>query len=158
MDKIDIGFEAIKWHRKLQPSPVGHGDGNLQARALLERASTPTDAYLCHPMVIDLHNSLGGHRYDDCRVGAIAAVLAGVRINDAMSVPKRLMYNKVNQHTVKQLMAASTDDDVLYQFRRLVRLMGNRANVASIAEAMFDWTNIYRGDIRKRSWMYKFYS
>lgn len=156
----DVARIAVGWWNALQPEPDGsRGDKGSLAR--LRRAANTGDAF-GEPAMHVLHARLGGDERDAGRVAAMAAVLAHVRSNDPRHVVARIVASSppvLSPLRFRRLVSVGQDDDdMMTQFRHLVRIMDGHASVSDLALALYDWTDRVRGPSRRRSWMYRFHS
>jgi CRISPR system Cascade subunit CasB len=92
----------------------------------------------------------------------IAAVLAHVRDDDNKSVARAAGDDGETPAVVhplrfRRLMATRGDEDCLVAFRRLVALLGHRANVGDLALALFEWNVEDAGDRRRTRWAFDYY-
>jgi CRISPR type I-E-associated protein CasB/Cse2 len=97
------------------------------------------------------------------RTALIAAVLAHVREYETRKVAEAAGEKTVDAQRVvhplrlRRLFAARTPADSLIAFRRLIALLGKKANVADLAESLLDWPDERRGDERRRDWAFDYY-
>lgn len=161
----DIGTRARQWwHDYVEPLPHRRGAARA-AMARLRRTHTAMDA-LMEPATLDLARRLGRTRPQDLpRVGMVAAVLAHVRENDDRPVaraagpaspsadPKKDDENAVVKYGRFRRLLQADDDDLVDQMRRLVRLLGGKANVADLAYSIFYW-----GDRTRQRWVFDYYA
>ena len=157
------GSEARKWWRNLQPAAAEDGrlKGDRAALARLRRAATPIDAAQ-EAAALDLYRRLGFKSHEIERrlpsVLMVAVVLAHVRDDDCrMSVARAL--GKQNDTAVmselrfRRLMATEGEDNLLIAGRRLVAMLGRKANVGDLAESFLDWS-----EKRRMRWAFDYYS
>lgn len=167
--KPTIGSVALGWWSSLQPEarPDGRRGGNPGALARLRRAGL-LDAVM-EEATIDLF-----HRLRDVPRGAalgqllveraalIAAVLAHVRDRETRKVAAVAGEKSGDQRVLsplrlRRLFATRSPADCLIAFRRLVALLGKEANVADLAESLFDWPDEFRGDGQRTRWAFDYY-
>ena len=147
------------WWRELQPSSEGGGDRATLAR--LRRCATVAEAML-EPASIALFRRCGGHSPDELPALALAAaVLAHVREDERVHPARRVgpdAPDKPETATLKAtrfrwLMEASTPDERLTAFRRLVAIADRTLNVHELARALLDW-----GEERQRRWVFEYWN
>lgn len=163
-----IGGIALGWWSSLQPEPRqdGRRGGNPGALARLRRADLSAAAM--EEVTFDLFRRLSPvvklqRELLFERTALIAAVLAHVREHDKSRKVAAAAGEKAGDQFVlhplrlRRLFAAHTTADCLIVFRRLVALLGQRANVADLAESLFDWPDDLRGDKRRTRWAFDYY-
>jgi len=97
------------------------------------------------------------------RAALIAAVLAHVREDDRRKKVAAAAGEKSGDHPLlhplrlRRLFAARIAPECLIAFRRLVALLGKEANVADLAEGLFDWPDEIRGDKWRTRWAFDYY-
>lgn len=153
------------WDEWINPDTERKGRRNRRgAAAELRRAHNPVEALMC-PAAISLLRRLGNRPWAD-RVGILAAVLAHVRENDDTPIgravgPEKSLTDDTNSNNesarlkegrLRRLLQAE-DDELLDQFRRLVQLMGRKANVKDLAELLLYW-----GDKRRKDLIFDYYN
>ena len=152
------GEKALTWWRRLNglnaQEDEAHNAGDTGARARLRRAATPVEA-LTEARAVELARMLGMDAETSPQkletVGALAAVLAHVRINvGATKMAALLGPQKGDERPVmsdlrfRRLLAARTPVDLMRQMRAAVQLLKGRGNVADIAHAMLHWNDATR--------------
>jgi CRISPR system Cascade subunit CasB len=152
---------AVSWWREMQPDPPAR-PGDRAAVARLRRCATVAEA-MQDPAAIALFRRLGATVPDDLPgVGLAAAVLAHVRDDrPAHTVARRVGPDSPDKPETallkplrfRRLMEASTDDERLTAFRRLVALAGGTLSVADLSEALLDWD-----DKRRQRWVYDYWN
>jgi CRISPR type I-E-associated protein CasB/Cse2 len=167
-NKPTIGKASLGWWISLQPDPdkKSKKKGDSGALARLRRADI--NAAATEEVTFDLHRRL---EPATClrgtkllgRAALIATVLAHVRdpenrkvaaaagemIGDGQRVLQPLR--------LRRLLATRTPDECLTAFRRLVALLDRTANVADLAECLFDWPDEFRGDQRRTRFAFDYY-
>lgn len=155
-----VGEEAFGWWSALQPPPVGPGPGDRGVLARLRRCTTVNEALAvrsAHHLLLRCEAT----RYNTDAVLTVAIILSHVRHDDPnLTVAKRLALGFVkgerreflSELRFYRLLAATDPDDVVSQFRRLVALMGQTANVSDLAATLYDWMHERRGERRRRTW------
>jgi CRISPR system Cascade subunit CasB len=97
------------------------------------------------------------------RTALIAAVLAHVREDNNRKVAAAAGETTGGEQRVlhplrlRRLFAARTATECLIAFRRLVALLGKKANVADLAESLLDWPDERRGAARRKRWAFDYY-
>jgi CRISPR type I-E-associated protein CasB/Cse2 len=168
-----IGSIAIGWWKGLQSEirSDGHRAGNPGALARLRRADLAGAAM--EEVAIDLFKRLAAIsalksnlRRDTLfeRTALVAAVLAHVHEHDnrkvaAVAGEKEPGSDQRTLHPLRlrRLFAAHNPADCLVAFRRLVALLGKKANVADLAETLLEWPDEKRGDARRTRWAFDYY-
>jgi len=145
------GAAAREWWGKLQPSRNAEGEyrrGDRAAAARLRRASSWVEA-AAEPQTIALFQRLG--RKSDSqlpRVAALAAVLAHVRDDDKERGVARAIGGlpaEADEKAIlkplrlRRLLTAKNDEAILAGFRRLIALMGGKANIADLSWNILNW-------------------
>lgn len=164
------GGIAVSWWKGLQPEigSSGRRPGNPGALARLRRADLIGASM--EETTIDLFRRLEprlGRLERQIlfeRTALIAAVLAHVQEHDsrnlaAMAGEKREGSDQRMLHPLRlrRLFAAHDPADCLTAFRRLVALLGNKANIADLAETLLDWPDEQSGDVRRTRWAFHYY-
>ncbi len=167
--KPTIGKAALTWWSALQPNPdktkVRKGDSGALARLrrseLIEAATEEATADLCRRLQSFVRFPGTGSLE---RAAVIAAVLAHIREHDSSrTVATAAGQAKGDDQRVLQplrlrrLLAATTPDESLIAFRRLVALLGHKVNVADLAECLFDWPDETRGQRRRTRFAFDYY-
>jgi CRISPR type I-E-associated protein CasB/Cse2 len=163
-----IGKAALGWWSALQPDPdrKAKTKGDSGALARLRRAGI--DAAATEEVTFNLYCRLEpaapfrGTKLLE-RAALIAAVLAHVREHDPRKVAMAAGEKSGDDQRVLQplrlrrLLAARSPDESLVAFRRLVALLGHTANVADLANCLFDWPDELRGDSRRTRFAFDYY-
>lgn len=162
---------ALRWWRALVPDPHRANPveraGDRAALARLRRCASLAEA-MQEPETIALFRACGGRDEHDLEpIALAAAVLAHVR-EDApgQKVARQLGPESPEQPETavlkplrfRRLLEAREPDDCLAAFRRLVALAGGTLNVADLAEALFAWRHLYRGDKVRREWVFAYWN
>lgn len=162
-----IGGVALGWWNSLQPEPQkdGRRGGNPGALARLRRADLAAAAM--EEVTNDLFRKLAPvaklpREMLFERTALIAAVLAHVREHESQKVAAAAGEKNGDQHVLhplrlRRLFATHSVPDCLIVFRRLVAVLDKKANVADLAESLFDWPDEFRGDRRRRRWAFDYY-
>lgn len=153
---------ATTWWREMQPDHSKGRSGDRAALARLRRCSTVAEA-MQDPATISLFRRCGATGPNDLpAIGLAAAVLAHVRLDqpgqkvarqigpDSPEKPETAMLKPLR---FRRLMEASTDDERLTAFRRLIALAGGVLNVTDLADAVLDWT-----ERTQRRWVYDYWN
>ncbi len=148
------------WWRTLQPdqsrsNPAARA-GNRAALARLRRCHSIADAGV-EPEALLLGRALG---VTSLRAGwqavkleralLTAIVLAHVREDDELPVARRLGAPAPGERAafspmrLARLLAAETSEEQLTAFRRVVAMLGGRANVRDLAAALLNWSQSTR--------------
>jgi CRISPR type I-E-associated protein CasB/Cse2 len=163
-----LGLIVLEWWSALQPHS-GEGErrgGNPGALARLRRADLLGAAM--EEVTIDLFTrltSISKLPRDILfeRTALIAAVLAHVREHGNLKVAAAAGETTGDDHRVlhplrlRRLFAAREERDCVIAFRRLIALLGKKANVADLAETLLDWPDERQGDVRRRRWAFDYY-
>ena len=157
------------WWKGLQSEPRADGrrGGDPGALARLRRGDL-LDAAM-EEATVDLFHRLQSHPHGAIlgvglveRAALIAAVLAHVREDDRRKKVAAAAGEKSGDHPLlhplrlRRLFAARIAPECLIAFRRLVALLGKEANVADLAEGLFDWPDEIRGDKRRTRWAFDY--
>ena len=154
------GAIALGWWAVLQPGEKRKGDAAALAR--LRRASTPGEAML-QSAAIELAGALAW-RGDWAPVAELAALLAHVRSNDSKrrvaqalgargaSKDPRLM----SELRFRRLLLAAPGEERMATFRRAIRMVDGRTNVADLAESLLTWDHPVQGEQRRVRWMFDY--
>ena len=154
---------AIRWWRDMTPDPASGRSGDRGALARLRRCATVAEA-MREPATFDLFRRCGGSGHWDLPSAALAAaVLAHVRNDDREHayVARRIGPDDPDKPETallkplrfRRLMEASTEDERLTAFRRLVALASGKLNVRGLADALLHWT-----EERQRRWVYDYWN
>jgi CRISPR system Cascade subunit CasB len=151
----ETGGRAKDWWERLQPSRNGDeraGGGDRAALARLRRCSAWMDAVAVPETILLFRRLGGGDEKRLPRIAVLAMVLAHVREEDKPRdgrIPK--VASAVGPKDAKdenpvlkplrlrRLLSATSDDEILTAFRRLVALKGWMANVADLARNILNW-------------------
>lgn len=155
-----------KWWQSLQAEPTKDGrkklPGNRAALAKLRRASDPLAA-ASEPMMIALFQRLsllreGASEKEKIaalsRVAVLASVLAHVRDDSKDKVGRALGPTDMKKPEtallkplrLARLLAARGDEEIGTQFRRVVALLGGKADVGNLAWLILSWDQDETGD------------
>ncbi|MGE4297274.1 MAG: type I-E CRISPR-associated protein Cse2/CasB [Desulfovibrionaceae bacterium] len=127
-------------------------------RAELRRAATPADVILCegfYHLLNDLRDDYAISPRSLPKLALVAGVTAHVRTEDARPFAKQLASPKDGGSSAamsglrfrRLLQTDAADPDALFvALVRAVRLAGNRANLASLANAAYWWNEKLRRD------------
>lgn len=150
--KKGAGETARAWWETLQPgkAEAGGSRGDRAALARLRRASSWIEA-AAEPQTIVLFNQLekkSEHSPKIERVAVLASVLAHVREDDKQNrsvagvigaPPDKGDEALLKPLRLRRLLAAKDEEAILTAFRRLVAIMGGKANVADLAWNILTW-------------------
>jgi CRISPR system Cascade subunit CasB len=163
-----VGSVAWGWWNGLRPDSKQRARkrGNPGALARLRRADLVGAA--TEEITIDLFKRLASLKKLPAdalfeRTALIACVLSHVREDDYRRVATAAGAKTATDQRVlhplrlRRLFAARTPADCLTAFRRLVALLGERANVADLAESLLDWPDEKRADRRRTRWAFDYY-
>ncbi|QNT79323.1 type I-E CRISPR-associated protein Cse2/CasB [Entomobacter blattae] len=151
----DIVKLAQSWWQVLQPDPERGKKGNKGALAQLRRCHSIPELLL-EPFVQNLIQSYCQDSAVDntilknqiLRLALVCGVLALVREKDTeKSVARRIGPEKGGDESTalckpirfSRLLRAESLEECLRGFRRLVKLMGNKVNIADLIEGVFYW-------------------
>jgi CRISPR system Cascade subunit CasB len=168
-NKPTIGKTALSWWSALQPNSdkatAKKGDSGALARLRraepIEAATEEATGDLCRRLqpLVGLPDTAPLER-----AALIAAVLAHVREHDPTRKVAAAAGEMVGDERrvlqplrLRRLLAARTPAECLTAFRRLVALLGHTANVADLAECLFDWPDEMRGDTRRTRFAFTYY-
>lgn len=154
---------AWTWWRDLNPPEDSRNPGNRAALALLRRAAEPRQIWLVEAYD-SLRRRLGGGQDGDDRIAILAHVLAHVR--DEPRPARRFAAAlgarpeggiDARDHVMsplrfKRLIEVVTPLDRMREYRRAVRLIGNRANVRDLARGILAWN-----DQTRRRWSFDYF-
>lgn len=143
--------KAWGWWKSLQPGDDNGLRGDRATLARLKRASSILEA-MSEPAGAGLYRRLAftNAERDGPRVALIAAVLAHVRDDDrslplarAIGAPRggEDSQQRVTPLRFKRLVAAREPDDMLIAFRRVVAILGDKANVFDLARTLLAFTD-----------------
>lgn len=152
---------TVGWWRALQPDLANGRPGNRGALARLRRADLL--AAMSQPETIQLFRALG--RTQPCqlpRIGLVAGILAHVRADgmgsgsvarllgptDPMKPETALM----SPLRFRRLIEASSEEEALLVFRRMVALLGHILPVSDLVASLLDWN-----DERRLRWTYDYW-
>ena len=153
---------AVAWWRDLQPDAEKGRAGDRAALARLRRCATVAEA-MQDRATIDFFRRVGATGPDDLPAAALAAaILARVRRDE----PGKLVARQIGPDSpdkpetailkplrFRRLMEASTDDERMIAFRRLIAIAGDALNVSDLAESLLHWT-----EDRRRRWVYDYWN
>ena len=153
---------AAQWWRAMQPDPQHRRSGDRGALARLRRCATVAEA-MREPATHDLFRRGGGTAHRDLPLAALAAaVLAHVRDDDrdnrrvarriGPDDPGRPETALLKPLRFQRFMEATTEDERLTAFRRLIALARGKLNVEGLAEALLHWS-----EERQRRWIYDYW-
>ncbi len=166
--KEDIGDIARRWWNDYRPRKPGETRGKSQSAAFakLRRAGNAIEAFL-EPATFDLFRRLDSSRLSakqQDRVAILAALLAHVREDAPDRIARAIGPEspsddigktdetaKLKYARFRRLLQA-TDDELLDQMRRLIRLLDGRANVADLARSVIFWN-----DKIKKDWLLEYF-
>jgi CRISPR system Cascade subunit CasB len=153
---------AASWWRKMQPDPTKGRSGDRAALARLRRCATVAEA-MQDPAAISLFRRCGATGPNDLpAIGLAAAVLAHLRQDqptqrvarqigpDSPEKPETALLKPLR---FRRLMEATTGDERLTAFRRLVALAGGTLNLTDLADALLDWS-----EWTQRRWVYDYWN
>jgi len=160
---------AASWWREMQPDPAEMQPGPPKGRpgdraalARLRRCATVAEA-MQDPATIALFRRCGATGPDDLPViGLAAAVLAHLRQDqpaqrvarqigpDSPEKPETALLKPLR---FRRLMEATTDDERLTAFRRLIALAGGALNLTDLADALLNWS-----ERTQRRWVYDYWN
>jgi len=153
---------AASWWREMQPDPAKGRPGDRAALARLRRCATVAEAML-DPATIALFRRCGATGPDDLPViGLAAAVLAHLRQDQpAQRVarqigpepPEKPETALLKPLRFRRLMEATTGDERLTAFRRLIALAGGALNLTDLADALLNWS-----EWTQRRWVYDYWN
>jgi CRISPR system Cascade subunit CasB len=155
---------AASWWREMQPDRDRKLPGDRAALARLRRCVTVAEA-MQDPATIALFRRCGATGPNDLpAIGLAAAVLAHLRKEPdppAKSVarqigpeaPEKPETALLKPLRFRRLMEATTDDERLTAFRRLVALAGGALNLTDLADALLDWS-----EWTQRRWVYDYWN
>jgi CRISPR system Cascade subunit CasB len=153
---------AASWWREMQPHPANRQPGDRAALARLRRCTTVAEA-MQDPAAIALFRRCGATNPNDLpAVGLAAAVLAHLRLDQpALTVarqigpeaPEKPETALLKPLRFRRLMEATTDNERLIAFRRLVALAGGALNLTDLAGALLDWS-----EWTQRRWIYDYWN
>ena len=161
-DIVEAAGAAASWWHGLQPDHEQGRPGDRAAQARLRRAATLAEA-MTDPAAIALFRRIGATGPGDLpAVALLAAVLAHVR-EDARegSVARRLgpEYPDAPETALmsplrfRRLLEATTDDERLTAFRRMVALAGGKLPLRDLARSLLRWN-----DTTRRRWIYDYWN
>ena len=163
-----LGRIALDWWSGLQvdSGKAARRGGNPGALARLRRADLVGAAM--EEVTIDLFRRLTAisklprdNLFE--RTALIAAVLAHVSEHETRRVAAAAGEKNGGDQRVlhplrlRRLFAAWDMRECLIAFRRLVAVLGKKANVADLAESLLDWPDEWRGGERRRRWAFDYY-
>ena len=153
---------AASWWREMQPDAAKGRPGDRAALARLRRCAMVAEAML-DPATISLFRRCGASGPNDLPVvGLAAGVLAHLRTDisgqrvarqigpESPEKPETALLKPLR---FRRLMEATSEDERLIAFRRLVALAGGALNVADLADALLDWS-----EWTQRRWVYDYWN
>lgn len=152
---------AVAWWRELRGGDAGPRSQDRASLARLRRCATVAEA-MREPAAIDLFRRCGGRtEFDLPKAALLAAVLSHVREDapepvartagpDTPDKPETALLKPLR---FRRLMEAEGEEELLTVFRRLVALLGGRANVEDLAWALLYWT-----DRTRTTWTYRYWN
>ena len=153
---------AASWWREMQPDHSKGRSGDRAALARLRRCSTVAEAMQA-PATISLFRRCGATGPNDLpAIGLTAAVIAHVRVDqpaqkvarqvgpDSPEKPETALLKPLR---FRRLMEATTDDERLTAFRRLIALAGGVLNLTDLADALLEWS-----EWTQRRWVYDYWN
>jgi len=153
---------ATSWWREMQPDPANRRSGDRAGLARLRRCATVAEA-MQDPAAITLFRRCGATGPNDLPViGLAAAVLAHLRQDQPAQrvarqigpeAPEKPETALLKPLRFRRLMEATTDDERLTAFRRLVALAGGTLSLADLADALLDWS-----EWTQRRWVYDYWN
>lgn len=153
---------AVAWWQDLQGGPAGQSGKDRAALARLRRCTSVTEA-MREAATMSLFRRCGGrNEYDLPKVALAAAVLSHLREDGAPEwvaravgpeSPEKPETARLKPLRFRRLMEAETVDEQLIAFRRLLGIMGGKANVEDIAGALFYWS-----DKTRTTWTYRYWN
>lgn len=161
-DTTDPAGAASSWWHGLQPDPAQGRPGDRAALARLRRAATVAEA-MTEPAAIALFRRIGAtgpdrlpeiallatvlaHVREDAREGSVARCL-GPEYPDA---PETALMSPLR---FRRLLEATTDDERLTAFRRMVALAGGTLPLRDLARSLLRWN-----DATRRRWIYDYWN
>lgn len=148
--KIERALKALGWWKSLQlrtnKADGTTTPGDRAALARLRRASTVFEV-ACEPSVARLHALSNFERptgRDMITSAVLAGVLAHVREDNKTRLAAAMGSARGESQTISPLrmrrfMAARDPDDVMLQFRRILAILGETANVYDVALLVLHW-------------------
>lgn len=153
---------AASWWREMQPDLTKGRPGDRAALARLRRCSTVAEA-MQDPATISMFRRCGATGPNDLpAIGLAAAVLAHVRQDQRLQKvarqvgpesPEKPETALLKPLRFRRLMEATTDDERLAAFRRLIALADGTLNLTDLADALLDWS-----DRTRLRWVYDYWN
>jgi CRISPR system Cascade subunit CasB len=152
---------AAGWWHTLQPDPATGRPGDRAALARLRCCASVAEA-MQEPATMALFRRCGAAGPADLpRVALTAAVLAHVRADEPGSIARRLGPDdpdhletaRLKPLRFRRLMDATTPDERLLAFRRLVAIAGGSLNIGALADALLHWNEACR-----QRWVYDYWN
>ncbi len=152
----------LRWWKTLvieNPSGAARAD-----RAVLRRANDLT-AVACLPAYQRVYRAMASAEgagdwqdYQRERIAAVVALLAHVKAENALSVPKAMSQraegsdrNPVSELRFRRLLDATDTQTLFVGLRRTLPLIEHRVNPESLVKDLFFW-----GDVVKKRWAYDY--
>ena len=156
------GGIAHRWWTSLQPARERGYKGDAGALARLRRGSL-IDA-MTEPETVRLHRELGLARQTFSRAALVACVLSHVREDQpGLKVARAAGPQSSGEAGVlsalrfRRLLNIRGEEDCSVAFRRLVALLGEKVNIADLAESLLDWNDEEKGDRCCTRWAFDYY-
>ncbi len=161
--KSDVPQRVYQWWLELAEDPRGRRKKRGMDRAAmaeLRRCHTPTDA-LFVPATLSLLQRLPSDLRESTRALALVAVLGHVREHDPERIARRIGRTsldaadsaKLSEARFRRLLQSEGDEELQRAMTRLVRFMGQRADVRDLARSILYW-----GDKTRRRWVFDYYA
>ena len=146
---------ALNWWLTLNPADGRQSGRQRAALATLRRAKTSLEVIQV-PEALRLVTRLPR---DPDRTAMLAGILANVRETDERSIARVIGRKSiddresaaVSEPRFRRLMQTSSRD-LMDPMRRLVRMLGGKANIGDLAFSMLNW-----GDGVRRRWIFDYY-
>lgn len=153
---------AASWWREMQPDPATRRPGDRAALARLRRCATVAEAMQDPAAIALFRRCAATGPYDLPAIGLAAAVLAHLRQDkpeqkaarqigpESPEKPKTALLKPLR---FRRLMEATTEDERLTAFRRLVALARGALNLTDLADALLDWD-----EKRRQRWVFDYWN
>ncbi|MDD5450975.1 MAG: type I-E CRISPR-associated protein Cse2/CasB [Desulfovibrionales bacterium] len=133
------------------------------ARAELRRAQTPLDVAqvgFYHVLIRRLRKAgYGLNSYNSDKVAVAAALVARIRYHNGNNFFAAQMAKEkfkgtpfISKMRLKRILAAEEHEDVIRELSSAIRIMGDRANITDLADAVVNWN-----DWTRRDWLYRYH-